>query len=96
MNKLGYMITKFHEFTDYQWVIFGKLLVIQEKRKHFLRTILNAIFWINNTGCQRRNLVAKQPLVSYFFSTLYDLKPHGIWGTISRQLGYFRTRNSKK
>ena len=53
--------------------------MIQEKRKHFLRTFLNAIFWINNTGCQRRNLVAKQPLVSYFFSTLYDLKPHGIW-----------------
>lgn len=79
MNKLGYMITKFHEFTDYQWVIFGKLLVIQEKRKHFLRTILNAIFWINNTGCQWRNLDSKYPswqTVFYHFTRFQRL---GIW-----------------
>ena len=37
------------------------LLNDQRKRKHSLRTIINAIFFINNTGVQWRNLDSKYP-----------------------------------
>jgi transposase len=50
------MKNKFQEFTDSQWQVIEKILNDQRKRKHCLRTILNVIFFINNTGFQWRNL----------------------------------------
>lgn len=55
------MKIKFQEFTDSQWQVIEKILNDQRKRKHSLRTIINAIFSINNTGVQWRNLDSKYP-----------------------------------
>ena len=55
------MQTSFSEFTDSQWQFIDKIVDDQRKRKHSLRTILNAIFSINNTGSQWRNLDSKYP-----------------------------------
>jgi hypothetical protein len=52
---------KFQEFTDSQWQVIEKILNVQRKRKHSLRTIINAVFlsiiqesngetWIVNTS----------------------------------------------
>ena len=46
------MKTKFQDFTDSQWQVIEKILDNKRKRKHTLRVILNAIFFINNTGVQ--------------------------------------------
>ncbi|WP_109744394.1 transposase [Arcicella aurantiaca] len=60
------MKKKFQEFIDSHrtvalWQVIEKILNDQRKRKHSLRTIINAIFSINNTGTQWRNLDSKYP-----------------------------------
>lgn len=64
------MQIKFTSLTDYQWEIIEKFFDSQRKRRHDLRTILNAILWITRTGCQWRNLESKYPpwqSVYYYF-----------------------------
>jgi putative transposase len=63
------MKNKFQEFTDSQWQVIEKILNDQRKRKHSLRTIINAIFFINNTGVQWRNLDSKYPPWETIFVT---------------------------
>ena len=76
------MKTNFSEFTDSQWQVIEKIIDCKRKRRHSLRTILNAIFWINNTGSQWRNLDSKYPpwqTVFYHFTQFKSLK---IWQKI--------------
>ncbi|MCQ2182379.1 MAG: transposase [Bacteroidales bacterium] len=43
--------------TDNQWQVIEKIINAQERvRKHSLRNIMNAILYINKTGCQWRLL----------------------------------------
>jgi len=51
----------------------------KRKRKHSLRSILNGIFWINNTGSQWRNLESKCPPWQTVFYHFTQLKARGIW-----------------
>jgi transposase len=63
------MQTQFQELTDPQWLLV-KDFFTERPRKHELRLILNAIFWINRVGAQWRNLDSKYPnwqLVYYYF-----------------------------
>lgn len=55
------MKEKFSEMTDSQWQVVEKIIDNQRARHHSLRTIVNAIFWINNTGSQWRNMESKYP-----------------------------------
>ncbi|MEM7299268.1 MAG: IS5 family transposase [Bacteroidota bacterium] len=64
------MQTKFTELTDSQWENIEKFFDRQRKRKHSLRTMLNAILWITRVGAQWRNLESKYPpwqSVYYYF-----------------------------
>lgn len=69
------MQTQFNELTDAQWLIISDLLPINRKRKSNLRDIFDAIFYINRTGIQWRNLNVKNSLfpdwrlVYYYFRT---------------------------
>ncbi|MBK7882527.1 MAG: transposase [Chitinophagaceae bacterium] len=50
---------------------YEKLLNIKRKRKHDLRQILNAIFYLVKTGCQWRMLPGEFPkwqIVYYYFN----------------------------
>ena len=76
------MKNKFQEFTDSQWQVIEKILNDQRKRKHSLRTIINAIFFINNTGVQWRNLDSKYPPWETVFYHFTQLKARGIWEEI--------------
>ena len=81
------MQTSFSEFTDSQWQFIDKIVDDQRKRKHSLRTILNAIFSINNTGSQWRNLDSKYPpwqTVFYYRAAFRftQFKQRGIWENI--------------
>jgi transposase len=62
--------------TDAQWKIINKYLDNHtRKRKHDLRKIFDAIFYLLVTGCQWRNLSKDFPkwqLVYYYFSKWRD------------------------
>lgn len=50
------MNESFHELTDSQWQVIQQILDDQRQRWHSLRTVCNAILWINYTGlCTRKN-----------------------------------------
>jgi putative transposase len=74
--------TAFSEFTDSQWQVIEKILDDQRKRKHSLRTIVNAIFWLNSTGSQWRNLDSKYPPWQTVFYHFTQFKERGIWENI--------------
>lgn len=91
------MKKKFQEFTDSQWQVIEKILNDQRKRKHSLRTIINAIFFINNTGVQWRNLDSKYPPWETVFYHFTQLKACGIWEEILDSLVIMeRKRNGKE
>ena len=76
------MKIKFQEFADSQWQVIEKILNDQRKRKHSLRIIINAIFSINNTGVQWRNLDSKYPPWETVFYHFTQLKVRGVWEEI--------------
>ena len=76
------MKTNFSEFTDSQWQVIEKIIDCKRKRKHSLRTILDAIFWINNTGSQWRNLDSKFPAWQTVFYHFTHFKKLKIWENI--------------
>jgi transposase len=90
------MKKKFQEFTDSQWQVIEKILNDQRKRKHSLRTIINAIFFINNTGVQWRNLDSKYPPWETIFYHFTQLKARGIWEEILDSLVIMERKKSKK
>lgn len=64
------MREKFEKLTDSQWQVIAKFFPVQRKRKLNLRDIVNAIRYINETGCQWRNLPEVFPAwnaVYYYF-----------------------------
>lgn len=83
------MQTQFVELTDAQWLIIKEFLPMNRKRKHDLRVVLDAIFYINRTGIQWRNLNVKNSLfpkweiVYYYFSRWTKL---GIINNINTEL----------
>ena len=50
------MEAQFEELTDSHWEVIEKVLDDQRARQHSLRTVLNAILWVNRTGLQWREL----------------------------------------
>jgi transposase len=60
----------FQSLTDPQWQILEEIIDSKRKRVHCLRTIFDAIVWINQTGCQWRNMESSFPpwqTVYYYF-----------------------------
>lgn len=76
------MQTSFSELTDSQWQVIDKIIDDQRKRKHGLRTIINAIFSLNNGGVQWRNLDSKYPPWQTVFYHFTQFKERGIWENI--------------
>jgi transposase len=72
----------FTELTDSQWQIIEKIIDSKRKRRHALRTIVNAIFYVNYTGCQWRNLESKYPPWETVFYHFTRFKRLGIWEQI--------------
>ncbi len=75
------MNESFHELTDSQWQVIEKILDDHRKRWHSLRTICNAILWLNYTGLQWRELDKRKDTPPW--QTVYyhfrQLKLKGIW-----------------
>ncbi len=90
------MKIKFQEFTDSQWQVIEKIINDQRKRKHSLRTIVNAIFFINNTGIQWRNLESKYPPWETVFYHFTQLKLRGVWENILDSLVVLERKRQEK
>jgi transposase len=76
------MQTSFSELTDSQWQFIDNIINDQRKRKHSLRTIINAIFSLNNGGVQWRHLDSKYPPWQTVFYYFTQFKHRGIWENI--------------
>ncbi len=84
--KLPFRRVRFTELTDSQWEAIKDFVDNGRKRKNCLRTVLNAIFKLNRTGCQWRNMDEKYPpwqTVYYYFR---KWKKNGTWASILMQL----------
>ncbi len=75
------MNESFQELTDSQWQVIEKILDDHRKRWHSLRTVCNAILWLNYTGLQWRELDKRKETPPW--QTVYyhfrQLKLKGIW-----------------
>lgn len=76
-NKL--MKENFSEMTDSQWQFVEKIIDNKRARYHSLRRIVNAIFWLNNTGSQWRNMEGKYPPWQTVYYHFRQFKLRGIW-----------------
>lgn len=83
--KLPFRRQRFTKLTDSQWQVIKDFLGTGRKRKHCLRGIIDAIFKLNRTGCQWRNLESPFPwqTVYYYFR---KWKFTGSWAAMLAQL----------
>jgi len=90
MHKTSYPTN----LTEKQWQYIKKVLNIQErKRKHDLREIWNAIFYLVKTGCQWRMLpndFPKWQLVYYYYRKWAELEEFDL--LLSKLLGTVRVK----
>src|SRR4051795_4992948 len=73
--------------TDSQWKVIKNFLNIKRKRKHSLRRMLNAIFYLLKTGCQWSMLPHNFPKwqrVYYYFNVYYYFKQWTLNGVIEK------------
>jgi putative transposase len=80
------MRKKFTPLTDSQWQIIEKVIGKQRKSKHSLRGIINAIFWLNYTGVQWREMKEIYPPWETVYYHFRQMKLKGIWEQILQSL----------
>ena len=80
------MQTKFTNLTDSQWEIIEKFFDSKRKRRHELRTIVNATLWLTRTGAQWRNLESRYPPWQSVYYYFRKWRNNGIWGEILSHL----------
>lgn len=79
------MNESFHELTDSQWQVIQQIINDKRQRYHSLRTLVNAILWLNYTGLQWRELI-KMTGPGLPWQTVYyhfrQFKLRGVWEQI--------------
>lgn len=90
------MQKKFTPLTDSQWQIIEKIIGKQRKSKHSLRTIINAIFWLNYTGTQWREMKESYPPWESVYYHFRQLKLNGIWEQLLQFLVVSERKKQKK
>jgi transposase len=90
------MQSKFEELSDPEWEIIDKIIGDQRNRYHSLRTIMNAIMWINYTGSQWRNLESKYPPWQSVYYYFRKWKITGVWEQLSDALVISERKRQKR
>ena len=90
------MRSHFSELTDSEWQFIAIIINAQRKRKHSLQLIVNAICWINTTGCQWRDLNSKYPPWQTVFYHFMQFKLHGIWEELLDALVVFERKRQDR
>lgn len=65
--------------TDSQWQFVQNIIDNKRARQHSLRTIVNSIFWLVETGAQWRNMESKYPAWQTIYYHFRQFKLRGIW-----------------
>lgn len=90
------MQKKFTPLTDSQWQIIEKTIGKQRKSKHSLRTVINAIFWLNYTGVQWREMKESYPPWESVYYHFRQMKLKGVWEEILQSLIVSERKRQKK
>ena len=90
------MRNKYTPLTDSQWQFIEKNIGKQRKSKHSLRSIINAIFWLNYTGVQWREMKEIYPPWETVYYHFRQMKLKGIWEQILQSLVVSERKNQGK
>lgn len=90
------MRKKFTPLTDSQWKIIEKIIGKQRKSKHSLRGIINAIFWLNYTGVQWREMKEIYPPWETVYYHFRQMKLKGFWEQILHSLVVLERKRQRK
>lgn len=80
------MRKNFTPLTDSNWQIIEKIIGKQRKSKHSLRIIVEAIFWLNYTGVQWREMKETYPPWETVYYHFRKMKRNGIWEQLLQTL----------
>jgi len=80
------MQKKFQELSDSDWEITKEFLKNHQPRRLCLRSVVNAILWINRTGSQWRNLESKYPKWESVYYYFRIWKNNGVFARICSSL----------
>ena len=90
------MRAKFTPLSDSQWQYIENKIGKPRKSHHFLRTIVEAIFWLNYTGVQWRNLCYGNIPWQTVYYHFRKLKKNGVWEEILDSLSVDRRLQAGK
>jgi len=87
MKKLEYKPTNYpSDMTDAQWEIIEPLIPIGNKSDWHKRSLVNAIFYIETTGCTWRLLPQDYPPHNTVWSFFRRARNNGLWDRIKDAL----------
>lgn len=90
------MRTQFTELTDAQWQVIEKLINTGRKRRTCLRSVVNALRWLTQTGCQWRNLTDRYPAWQTVYYYFRQWTARQIWQRVLQHLvGLERQRQGR-
>ena len=90
------MKEKFSPLTDSEWQFVEKTIDNQRARQHSLRIIVDAIFWINTTGSQWRNMDSKYPPWQTVYYHFRQFKLRGIWEELLDRLATHERKRQER
>jgi putative transposase len=90
------MKENFSEMTETQWQFVEKIIDNKRVRHHSLLSILNAIFWINNTVSQWCKIESMYPPWQIVYYHFRQFKLRGIWEELLDHLAVEERRRNER
>jgi len=87
MKKLEYKPTNYpSDLTDAEWEIIEPLIPVGNKSDWHKRSLINAVFYIDKTGCQWEYLPRDYPPYNTVWSFFRRARDSGLWERIKNAL----------
>jgi len=87
MKKLEYKPTNYpSDLTDGEWEIIEPLIPVGNKSDWHKRSLINAVFYIDKTGCQWEYLPRDYPPYNTVWSFFRRARDNGLWERIKDTL----------
>lgn len=98
MKKIEYKPTNYpSDLTDKEWEIIELFFPLGNKSEHHKRSLVNAVFYVEKTGCQWRQLPHDYPPYSTVWSFYRRARESGLWEKINDALvKIVRTKAGRK
>ena len=87
MKKIKYIPTNYpSDLTEAEWKIIEPMIPVGNKSKWHKRSLVNAVFYIEKTGCQWRYLPREYPPHDTVWSFFRRARDDGLWERIKDAL----------